>query len=252
MEIFMKGLLQWLTDHPEISVRTTYAILFYFFSTVMIYPSLIATSIAIPIAISRDLSSNAILLYSSKAISRFDYLLGKFFVLFGVMSITWLGPLLASWCLGNLMAPDWHFFWHSKLALFRMVAFVCFAMGVLSLIAMGVSAAAKGPRSATTMWLVLWLVPSVILVPISLATEKWLRYLSFTFDLKLIARKIFDIHSEISLAEQNVPVLGQMLAEVKQNFRLFWEQPVIGPGLLALGLMLAASCYFLWRKVRPE
>ena len=62
--------------------------------------------------ITRDLASNAIIIYASKAVSRGDYLLGKFATAFGLLVLTWLGPVCAAWFVGNLLAPDWRFFWH--------------------------------------------------------------------------------------------------------------------------------------------
>ena len=68
-------------------------------------------------SITRDLASNAIIIYSSKAVSRGDYLLGKFATAFGLLALTWLGPVCAAWFMGNLLAPDWRFFWHARAAL---------------------------------------------------------------------------------------------------------------------------------------
>ena len=64
---------------------------------------------AIPLLITRDLACNAIVIYSSKAVTRGDYLLGKFATAFGLLALTWLGPVCAAWFVGNLLAPDWTF-----------------------------------------------------------------------------------------------------------------------------------------------
>jgi hypothetical protein len=79
--------------------------------------SIFALGMALPSLITRDLASNAIVIYSSKAVTRGDYLLGKFCTAFGVMSLTWLGPVCGAWFVGNLLAPDWKFFWHARIAL---------------------------------------------------------------------------------------------------------------------------------------
>ena len=51
-----------------------------------------------------DLASNAILIYSSKALSRFDYILGKFGIAFTLLSLLCLAPLIAVWFVGNLLS----------------------------------------------------------------------------------------------------------------------------------------------------
>ena len=78
LQIFARNLTGWLERHPEISVRATQNILFCFASRWLLPVSIVALAQAIPHLITRDLSSNAITMYSSKAIGRLDYLLGKF------------------------------------------------------------------------------------------------------------------------------------------------------------------------------
>ena len=88
--------------------------LFYYFGIWLMRVSIFALGMAIPLLITRDLASNAIIIYSSKAVTRGDYLLGKFATAFGLLALTWLGPVCAAWFMGNLLAPDWSFFWHSR------------------------------------------------------------------------------------------------------------------------------------------
>ncbi len=74
---FANFLATWLKTHPEISVRTTQDVLFYFFSIFLTPFSVFALGMAIPFLVTRDLASNAIIIYSSKAVTRGDYLLGN-------------------------------------------------------------------------------------------------------------------------------------------------------------------------------
>src|SRR3984957_15224413 len=78
LQSFAQMLTQWLQDHPEISVATTQNALFYFFSTYLMPVGIFVLGLAMPSLITRDLASNAILVYSSKAVTRGDYLLGKY------------------------------------------------------------------------------------------------------------------------------------------------------------------------------
>src|SRR5665213_2950252 len=116
---FVSMLTSWLHDHPEVSVGTTQNVLFYYYGVYSMPLSIVALGMALPALITRDLASNAIVIYSSKAVTRGDYLLGKFCTAFGVMIVTWLGPVCAAWLVGNLLAPDWSFFWHARMALFH-------------------------------------------------------------------------------------------------------------------------------------
>src|SRR5437660_3800075 len=66
LQMFVRLLTTWLEQHPEISVRTTQNILFYFYATFFFRVSIFAVGIAIPMLTTRDLASNAIIIYSSK------------------------------------------------------------------------------------------------------------------------------------------------------------------------------------------
>ena len=147
LQAFAKLLTTWLVEHPEISVRTTQNLLFYLFCVYSTPLSIFALGIAMPLLITQDLASNAIIIYSSKAVTRGDYLLGKFFMAFGLLTMTWLVPVCWAWVIGNLLAPDWAFFWHSRAALGHALFFELSAMIILSGLALGVSAVSRREKS---------------------------------------------------------------------------------------------------------
>jgi len=143
-------------------VRTTQNLLFHYFATWLLPLSIFILGFAIPILVTRDLASNAITIYASKAVSRGDYFLGKFATAFGLLALTWLGPLCAAWCLGNLLAPDWRFFWHARAALAHTLLFVLLGMTILSLLALGVSATSTKEKSTPVFWFLWWIIGGVI------------------------------------------------------------------------------------------
>ena len=153
-----QGLMAWLEMHPEVSVRSVENFLFYYFSGFYLPFAMLGLGLAIPHLISRDISSQALIIYSSKAVARFDYLLGKFGTVFGLLAIIWLGPVCLTWCLGNLLAPHWHFFWHSRLAIGHSLLFVLTGMVVLSLLALGVSAISGREKIPVGLWIGFWLM----------------------------------------------------------------------------------------------
>ena len=251
LQAFVKLFMGWLEQHPEISVRTTQNILFYFASGWLLPLSLVAIAQAIPHLVTRDLSSNAIIIYSSKAVGRLDYLFGKFAAVFGLLTLTWLGPLVAAWFVGNLLAPDWHFFWHSRLALLNILIYVGSSMVVLSVLALGVSAASPKEKSTVAIWVCWWIV-GYVLVSIANDTKPWLKHFSFTYDLKQIALSIFRLHDDVRLAQDNIPVLGDLLKNVPPQTFEAWRHPATTGSILALALMLAAAVIIVARKVKPE
>jgi ABC-2 type transport system permease protein len=251
LQMFVRLLTTWLEEHPEISVRTTQNILFHYYSIFLMPVSIFALGILVPILITRDLASNAIIIYSSKAVSRGDYLLGKFSTAFAVLAVTWLGPICAAWFVGNLVAPDWRFFWHSRAALGHAIAFVLGGMIILSLLAMGMSSVSMKEKSTPAFWYMWWIFGGVI-TPIAAHTQPWLRHVSFNYDLNQIAMAIFRPANDIKIAQDNIPLLGDMLKNIRPETMEALASPAFKGAIVALVLMALLSALIIRRRVKPE
>jgi len=251
LQVFAQLLTTWLEQHPDISVRATQNIFFYYFSTNLMRFSIFALGIAMPLLVTRDLASNAIIIYSSKAISRGDYLLSKFATAFGLVALAWLGPVCAAWFVGNLLAPDWRFFWHARAALGHVLLYGLSSMGILSLLALGVSAISIKEKSTTAFWFIWWILGGV-LTPIAIQTKPWLRHLSFNFNLDQIALAVFRIGDDIKTTQDNIPVLGEMLRKISARTIEGLSSPAIGGALFAMLLMLGVAAWVIRKRVKPE
>jgi hypothetical protein len=252
VQTFVSSLTTWLAQHPEISVRTTQNLLFYFFSmTILETLSLVAIALAIPHLICRDLSSNAIIIYSSKAVTRFDYFLGKFMAIMCLLFLTWLGPVIVSWFVGNLLAPNWGFFWHSKVPLAHSFLYITIGMVFLSLLAMGVSSTAIREKFSVSNWIALWLIGNA-LVDIGRHTKPWLKFLSFRYDLDQVGRYLFDMSHELQIAQDNVPLFGQVFQSLRKSQSFLWDQPDLTGAIFAMSIMLIIATSIVYMKVKPE
>lgn len=251
LQTFARLLTTWLEEHPEISVRTTQNLLFYFFAIYLMRFSIFALGMAMPLFITRDLASNAIIIYASKAVSRGDYLLGKFATAFGLVALTWLGPVCAAWFVGNLLAPDWRFFWHSRAALANALVFGLSSMAILSLLALGVSALSSKEKSTPALWFIWWIIGGVI-TPIAVQTRPWLRHLSFNFNLEQIATAVFRLGNDLKIAQDNIPVLGDMLRNIRPATMNALSTPAIAGALLASVVMVALAGLVIVKRVKPE
>ena len=251
LQTFVRLLTTWLEQHPEISVRTTQNILFHYFGIYLLPISIFALGTAIPLLVTRDLASNAIIIYSSKALNRGDYLLGKFSTAFGLLSLTWLGPVCAAWFAGNLVAPDWRFFWHSGAALGHTLVFGLATLVVLSLLALGVSSLSSKEKSTPVFWYLWWILGGVV-APIAAHTQPWLRHVSFNYNLDQLALAIFRPAEDIRIAQENIPLLGDMLKNIPaETLAALSAPPLIGASI-GLGLMLLLAVTIVNRKVKPE
>jgi ABC-type transport system involved in multi-copper enzyme maturation permease subunit len=244
-------LTSWLREHPEISVRTTQDVLFYYFCMYLMVLSIFALGVALPLFITRDLASNAIIIYASKAVSRGDYLLGKFCAAFGLLALTWLAPVCGAWLVGNLLSPDWRFFWHALAPLCHALIFGLGSMAVLSALALGVSALSSREKWTPALWFIWWVLGGV-LQPIVEHTQPWLRHLSFTFNLRQIALAIFGLGKDLQTAKEHIPVLGEALGHIPDKTMDAIYHPALGGAVAALAVMMAAVVVILHKRVAPE
>jgi hypothetical protein len=251
LQSFVANLTNWLANHPEISVGTTQNVFFYFFGRELMIISIFLLGIAIPCLFTRDLACNAIVIYSSKAVSRGDYLLGRFATAFGFLTLTWLGPVCAAWFLGNLLAPDWTFFWHARLALENILIYGLSSMVILSVLALGVSASGVKEKYATASWFTWWILGAV-LTPIALHTEPWLQHLSFSFDLNQIALATFRVADNITTARDSIPVLSTVMQNVRPSTLAALDTPNLAGTWFALAAMLAGAVWIILKRVKPE
>jgi hypothetical protein len=251
LQSFARMLTSWLQDHPEISVGTTQNLLFYLFCVYATPLSIFALGMAMPALITRDLASNAMVIYDSKAVTRGDYLLGKFCVAFGLLTLTWLGPVCGAWLVGNLLAPDWRFFWHARVALAHALLYVLSSMVILSALALGVSAVSSREKSTPALWFMWWVLGGVI-QPIALQTKPWLRHLSFTYDLKQIGLASFRLGNDLKTAQDNIPIFGEMLRNIRPETMFALDHPMLGGALAGLALMLLLAGWVVVERVSPE
>jgi len=250
-ETFARLLTTWLQLHPEVSVRTTQNALFYPFCTALTWGSIFAVGLALPLLITRDLSSNAIIIYASKAVSRFDYLLGKFATLFGLLVLTWIGPVCAAWFLGNLLAPNWGFFWHSRAAFGHAMLYGLTSACILGLLALGVSAISSREKSTAAFWFIWWMI-GPILARISDHTQPWLKHLSFDYNLRQLAQGIFRLGDDLKLAQDTIPIFGEYLRTIHFGPTMAYNAPEFWSAVLGLAVMLGLAVWVIQKRVRPE
>lgn len=250
-QAFARFFTTWLEQHPEISVRVTQNVLLYYFCTALMRAGIFAAGMAMPLLITRDLASNAIIIYSSKAVSRGDYLLGKFSTAFGLLALTWLGPVCAAWFMGNLLSPDWRFFWHSRIALANLLLYGLSSMAILSFLALGVSAISGKEKSTPAVWFMWWIIGWVV-GGIASHTQPWLKHLSFSYNLDQIALAVFRLGNDLKLAQDNVPVLGNVLRNVPAETMSALNAPALGSALISLLIMLSLAALVIRKRVKPE
>ncbi|HNQ90226.1 MAG TPA: hypothetical protein PKM73_16540 [Verrucomicrobiota bacterium] len=251
LQTFVRGFTAWLDQHPEISVGTVQNLLFYRYATLLMPTALLTVALAIPHLVSRDLSSNAIVIYASKAVTRLDYAIGKAGVALGLLSLTWLGPVATAWFVGNLLAPDWSFFWHSRHALGHSLALGIVLMLFLTVLGLGVSAVSPREKATVGLFVALWLVGNAF-VPLGALSQPWLKHLSFQYNLSQAALAIFQPDRDLATARDQVPVLGDMLRRSRRRPDSPWLERSPQKPWPALIAFAAVATTIFQRRTRPE
>jgi len=251
LQQFAALLIQWLKNHPDLSIKTTQSVLFYYLGLWLMRISIFALGLIIPLLITRDLACNAIVIYSSKAVTRGDYLLGKFATAFGFLALTWLGPVCAAWFLGNLLAPDWSFFWHARFALGNILIYGLSSMVVLSVLALGVSAISPNEKSTTAFWFMWWILGGVI-APIAQHTRPWLSHLAFAFNINQIGLHAFRVGENIRSAATNIPMIGTLVDRIRPETMTSLQAPDLTGAIVALLVMLFLAAWVVHQRVKPE
>jgi ABC-type transport system involved in multi-copper enzyme maturation permease subunit len=181
-----------IKQNPELAVSVPWTLVFGFYSLLLFWPTMLVLTVAVPRIIAADLSSNAIVVYASKAVSRWDYLIGKLGAVMGLIMLTWVGPILFAWLGGNLLAPSWKFFWLTREALFNSLIYGLVGLGFLSLLVMGVSSVSPKGKVVTFAWLALWLLGWGMEAPAEATRTEWMRHLSFRYNLGQVHTEIFN------------------------------------------------------------
>jgi hypothetical protein len=124
-------------------------------------------------------------------------------------------------------------------------------MVILSLLALGVSAVSSREKSTPALWFIWWVL-GLFIQPIALHTLKWLRHVSFGYDLRQIGLATFHLGRDLKTAQDSIPIFGNMLQSVRPETRAALNDPTVGGALVALVLMLLAAAVIIKKRVAPE
>ncbi len=212
----ISGLSSWALLYPEICVDGIYRIMFYLMTFGSPFLSMIIVALFIHRLIANDLASNAIVIYNSKALTRWDYLTGKFIVVSSILSVIWLLPVVASWLLSNFLSPDWSFFYHSFPSLLRGVTIGLVSVVSLSCFALLVSSLAKKTGAAVAYWILGWFSFGVVSSVASVAHPA-LEYISPVQSIYGLSAGIFRMLDLVVDAQDMLPFFGSFFSSMSNG-----------------------------------
>lgn len=214
-----------LRENPEVILPAVWAVVFYFFfAYTQSFLAMIAVAIVGPPLISKDLRSKAFLVYFSKPIQPWQYLLGKLATIaFFVFSLT-LFPALLLYVVGIALSPSLS----TGLATFPIIwKIVVASAGVaipIALVVMVLSSLTKSRRIATFAWLAVWIFGEITFRVLTVggnfgngySPPPWAALLSLRELTTRMTSGVFDVNGNLqSLVEQ----LGQSGGRLERIMR---------------------------------
>lgn len=204
-QAILNGISSWILLYPDVTVDALFRVTLFWAAQLYGFLAFFAVALFVPKLISHDLSSRAILIYNSKAISHRDYLIGKFGIVATLLGLLCIAPVIIAWFLGNLASPDWSFFYHGFPALLRALTFAVIDVVVLSLLALAISSLGKRTSTATAFWIVGWTISGFV-AQLANRVFSWGKYLNPGQALKDVSDHLYQLDQVWENAKSMLPL----------------------------------------------
>ncbi|MCH6256560.1 hypothetical protein MLD52_08380 [Puniceicoccaceae bacterium K14] len=217
----LNGFASWVILYPEICVDGFYRAMFYAAFHGQLFIALIAVATFVPKLCAQDIASNAIVIYNSKALGKGDYILGKLGIPFLLLSGFWLLPVCFAWIVGNVMSPDWSYFFHSSVAALRGITLISICIVVISIWGVAISSLTKRSGISVILWIFYWILTGVVADVISKVYE-WGKYLSLNNALNELALSLFRFDQIFAEAKAMIPFFDYYTRDSIGELPDFW------------------------------
>jgi ABC-2 type transport system permease protein len=191
--VFFQNLPEELKAGPRGYRTTFWTLAFRQFFDIQLFFSMILVLLVGPDLISQDLRFNAIPLYLSRPVRRFEYFLGKLGVIAVYLSIVTILPALLAIVLGFGFSLDPTVIRDTARIVFATLAYGAIVVVSAGTLMLAFSSLSRNSRYVGAMWLGLWLIGNLgsgVLTQIVRAD--WCPLVSYTSNLHRIRDALFD------------------------------------------------------------
>ena len=219
---------------------------FYYFSFIAPFAAFLVIAFVGPPLISRDVRSRSFLLYFSKPITIWEYVLGKGGVLASYIVAVSLVPALLFYTVSILFAPSLGALFDTWTTAARIgVAGLAFAIPV-SVLMLVLSSLVRDSRYATFAWIVLVVFGEMTYLIASqlnrFEEQGWIVLFSIRQSLVAIYAKIFDVNGQFDVLGRSRRM--EMIAEVLP------PDGSLGYAAFAVGVVTVVGALFVHRRIR--
>lgn len=195
---FLKPLIAFLpkelTDVPQEYRLATWTLAYHFYFLVQLFLLMVLVLLIGPGLISKDLRFNALPLYLSRPLRRWEYFAGKLGVIVFFVLIVTAAPAVFAWMMGVLFSLKLSIvievlplLWKS--VLISLVIAVVFGLWMLAL-----SSLSRNSRYVSMMWFGWWILTSALSVMLFFASQhaEWANLAGFTRNVQRVEEAILD------------------------------------------------------------
>ncbi|MFO0906929.1 MAG: ABC transporter permease subunit [Isosphaeraceae bacterium] len=165
----------------------------WFFRVETFFSMLLVLAVG-PDLVSQDLRFNALPLYFSRPVRRFDYFLGKLGVIAFFLAIVAIGPAMAAYAIGVAFSLDLSVLrdtWKLLLGSILYGVVVTVSAGMLML---AISSLSRNSRLVGATWVGLWIVSSITAEVLMVTVEQpWCPLVSYSTNLQRMREEVLDM-----------------------------------------------------------
>jgi ABC-2 type transport system permease protein len=190
---FFQNLPEALKAGPRGYRTAFWTLAFRQFFGIQLFFSMILVLLIGPDLISKDLRFNAIPLYLSRPVRRFEYFLGKLGVIAAYLSVVTIAPVIVAFALGFGFGLDLSVFRDTARLLCASIAFGVIVVVSAGLLILALSSLSRNSRYVGAMWLGFWLVSDFASsILIRTVRADWCPLVSYTENLNRIRDALID------------------------------------------------------------
>ncbi len=228
------------SDDPEMTRSAIWNwMIMSFFKFPQALMLLFLVGIIAPGLISRDVRSRAFLLYFSKPIGRFEYIIGKLFIPMVFICLITTLPGLGLYAVGVLASPDLSVIQSTWDIPFRIMAASVFVVIPTASLALMLSSLTQESRYASFSWFAVWALGHGAWMTVVISQA--IKFRGPPFDPVVMNSPIVMNWSPVSIYNSMVHVQSWVFG--------FADITDVWPGLLALAFITTFSLFVLYRRV---
>lgn len=190
----MSGLPEELRQKPEAYRTMIWTLAFQFFFSIQTTCMMILVAIVGPDLISKDLRFNAMPLYLSRPLTRWDYFLGKLGVIGFFVGLVTVAPACVAYLLGVAFSLDVKTISETIHLLVGSVAAGLIMVASAGMLMLAMSSLTRNSRYVTALWIGFWLVSQAVsgILIGSFRDATWPPIFSYTHNLQRVCETLLD------------------------------------------------------------